>query len=220
VAATNRLLEDEVAAGRFRDDLYYRLNVIPIYLPPLRERYGDVERLAVHFLKNYCEENRIQQLAIDPRAMEFLAAYHWPGNVRELENYIERAVVLASGPVVLPEHLPPQVRGGSPPRNIRPIPTSAASSPPTDETPTEFPDLLTTFVRQAMRAAEDAGRTDLYEYVVAGVESTLVEAVMRDCNRVQVKAAARLGINRNTLHKKLAEASGAPLDDSAKPHSD
>src|SRR5438477_10210132 len=94
VAATNQFLEDEIEAGRFRDDLYYRLNVVPIYLPPLRERRKDIPLLVQHFLERYCEENRRETPPVPPEVMQRLQEYDWPGNVRELENYCERSVVL------------------------------------------------------------------------------------------------------------------------------
>src|SRR6202049_2312451 len=95
VAATNQYLEDEIAAGRFRDDLYYRLNVVPIYLPPLRERRDDIPALAHFFLERYCEENRRDTPEIPSAILERIQGYPWAGNVRELENYVERAVVLS-----------------------------------------------------------------------------------------------------------------------------
>src|SRR3954453_23780123 len=94
VAATNQSLEGEIAAGRFRDDLYYRLNVVPIYLPPLRERRDDVENLARFFLKRYSDENRRDTPELTDRMLHALRDYDWPGNVRELENYVERLVLL------------------------------------------------------------------------------------------------------------------------------
>src|SRR5213076_750985 len=97
VAATNQFLEDEIVAGRFRDDLYYRLNVVPIYLPPLRERREDVPALARHFLTRYSDENRCDPPELTPALEKVLLAHDWPGNVRELENCIERAVVLSNG---------------------------------------------------------------------------------------------------------------------------
>src|SRR5256714_4247828 len=90
VAATNQALEEEIAAGRFRDDLYYRLNVVPIFLPPLRERRGDIADLARYFLDRYCEENRRETPPVPAEVLERLQEYDWPGNVRELENYVER----------------------------------------------------------------------------------------------------------------------------------
>jgi len=104
VAATNRVLRDEIAAGRFREDLYFRLNVIPIQLLPLRARREDVVPLARHFLAHHAAEAG-RRLAFSPEAEEVLAAHDWPGNVRELENAVERAVVLARGNPIAPEDL-------------------------------------------------------------------------------------------------------------------
>src|SRR5207249_9521053 len=97
VAATNQFLEDEIEAGKFREDLYYRLNVVPIYLPPLRERRQDIASLARYFLERYCEENRRDPPEVPQGVLERLQHHDWPGNVRELENYVERAVVLSHG---------------------------------------------------------------------------------------------------------------------------
>src|SRR5229473_973345 len=93
IAATNQSLEDEIRAGRFREDLYYRLNAVAIRLPPLRERREDIQDLAVFFLERYSEENRRDTPELTPEMIEALEGYDWPGNVRALENYIERAVV-------------------------------------------------------------------------------------------------------------------------------
>jgi len=105
IAATNKELSKEVAAERFRQDLYYRLNVITIHLPPLRERLQDVPLLAAHFVQKYARENHKAIVAMQQEAIEHLMQYNWPGNVRELENVIERAVVLARGAVITPADL-------------------------------------------------------------------------------------------------------------------
>ena len=109
VAATNRDLAAEVAAGRFRDDLYYRLNVIAITCPPLRHRHGDVPQLAQHFLRKYALRDGRNVMGLTPAAMEALERHAWPGNVRELENAIERAVVLARSELIDVGDLPPSV---------------------------------------------------------------------------------------------------------------
>ncbi len=106
VAATNRDLEAEVAGGRFREDLYYRLNVIPLHLPPLRERGGDVLVLARHFLNHFCGKKKRPVLILDDDARRVLSAYTWPGNVRELENFMERLSILVDENVVCPQDLP------------------------------------------------------------------------------------------------------------------
>ncbi len=110
IAATNADLEAAVAQGQFREDLYYRLNVITVALPPLRKRTEDIPLLAQHFLAKYAHENEKPIEEITSHAMQLLLDYHWPGNVRELENVIERAVVLSSGPLLGVELLPPTVR--------------------------------------------------------------------------------------------------------------
>ncbi len=110
VAATNKDLKKEVQEGRFRDDLYYRLNVISIALPPLRERSEDIEPLAMHFLSKYARRIRKEIRGFTPESLQILKTYHWPGNVRELENVIERAAILTRGDLVTPDVLPIQPR--------------------------------------------------------------------------------------------------------------
>ena len=110
IAATNRPLEDEIAQGLFREDLFYRLNVFPVHLPPLRERRGDIMLLADHFVEKYAKKNRKSVKRISSSAIDLLSIYHWPGNVRELENCIERAVLLSTDEVVHAYHLPPSLQ--------------------------------------------------------------------------------------------------------------
>ncbi len=110
VAATNRDLAKLVAEGKFREDLYYRLHVFPIYVPPLRKRKSDIVLLADHFLEKYAKLNSKKIRRISSAAIDMLMSYHWPGNVRELENCIERAVLVAEGDVVHPHHLPPTLQ--------------------------------------------------------------------------------------------------------------
>ncbi len=112
IAATNADIQAQVQAGLFREDLYYRLNVITVTLPPLRKRTEDIRLLAQHFLAQYARENEKALAEISPAAMEMLLDYHWPGNVRELENVIERAVVLSTGEVLDVDLLPSSVRRG------------------------------------------------------------------------------------------------------------
>jgi Nif-specific regulatory protein len=189
IAATNQLLEAEIEAGRFRLDLYYRLNVVLIRLPPLRERREDIPELARFFLQRYCEENRRETAPLNTGVAEALQAYDWPGNVRELENCIERAVVLSAELPLAPEVLPlPPIR--------------RARNSDSDGTA----ELIRQLVRTALQA-EEAPNGSLLEGLIVGLEGELIEQVMRLCDNVQIKAAARLGINRNTLRKKLTELS-------------
>jgi DNA-binding NtrC family response regulator len=192
IAATNRDLLEEIEANRFREDLYYRLNVVPIYLPPLRERREDVETLVLFFLHRYAEQNRRDMRRVDAEAMRLLREHDWPGNVRELQNYVERAVILGTGPELTIENLPPQLRGQAAPRPIRPRSNG-------DQTA-----LCSELVRQGISTAGPSAN-DLHDRIVGRVERELIQQVLQSCDRVQIKAAARLGINRNTLHKKLTE---------------
>jgi len=113
ITATNKNLEQAVEEGYFRGDLYYRLNVFPIYLPPLRERRTDILLLADHFLEKYARENKKEILRLSTPAIDMLMDYHWPGNVRELENCIERAVLLCEERVIHSYHLPPTIQTGT-----------------------------------------------------------------------------------------------------------
>jgi len=106
ICATNDDLEDLVRKGRFREDLYYRINVVPIAVPPLRDRGGDVALLADHFLRNYCAASKRPLKTVQPEVLEILEEYPWPGNVRELENLIQRLVVMVGGPNITAAHLP------------------------------------------------------------------------------------------------------------------
>jgi two-component system response regulator HupR/HoxA len=129
IAATNADLEADVEAGRFRRDLYYRLNVFPIPLPPLRDRPGDIPALAEAFLRPACRRARRVVPSIVPAALALLQAYPFPGNVRELENEIERAVALAEdGPPIGPEHLSERMRVARTARGRAPWPTRSSSS--------------------------------------------------------------------------------------------
>jgi len=188
VAATNQLLTDEIEAGRFRDDLYYRLNVWPIYLPPLRERREDVPLLAKYFLARLAEEHRCDPPELNADLMRVLQAHDWPGNVRELENYVERAVVLAAGGSLTPQLLAPPGRAE---RRWRPIRPRGG----------DLRGLIQQVVRVGIQSLPEG---PLYDRIVGGVERELIEQVMMMSGNVQVTAAKRLGINRNTLHKKVA----------------
>jgi len=114
IAATNRVLEEEMEQGRFREDLYYRLNVISVTIPALRERKDDLPLLAEHFLEIYARKNRRIIKGFSPRAIDLLMRYSWPGNVRELENAVERAVILARGETISPDELPRSIRAMDP----------------------------------------------------------------------------------------------------------
>ena len=191
IAASNRNLLDEVDLGHFREDLYWRLNVVPIRIPPLRERREDIRPLVTHYLNHFNEINDRYVTHIDAQALELLESYHWPGNVRELQNYIERAVVMAQDDELTVELLPPEVRHKTPCK--RGINGRA-----------DLDSLSFAVVEQGLRDAA-ADEDALHSKIVNRVERELIAQVMLACNNVQTKAASRLGINRNTLHKKLKE---------------
>jgi len=191
IAASNRDLLELALAGLFREDLFYRLNVVPIFLPPLRERTEDVPALVTHFLNYYNEKNDRYVAHIEPRAIEAMQRYAWPGNVRELQNYVERAVVMAGGDELTYELLPEAVRTGRQPKSLGPRTMS-------------FDELTEELVIQGLNGSTD-NDTDLHGRIVNRVEREVISQVMQRCDSVQIKAAARLGINRNTLHKKLKE---------------
>ncbi len=191
IAASNRDLLTLAEEGSFREDLYYRLNVVPIYLPPLRERPEDIPELVTHFLSIYNEQNDRYVVHLDPRAMEAMQRYTWPGNVRELQNYVERAVVMASGDELTLDLLPQIVITGKSPRAV-------------GRRPLDFQSLTEELVQVGLGAADETS-SDLHSRIVDRVEREVISQVMGSCDNVQIKAAARLGINRNTLHKKLKE---------------
>ena len=132
IAATNRDLQAAHRRGRFREDLYYRLAVVPIALPPLRERREDIPLLVRHFIEKYNQRLGKKVEGIEPEALELLLGYSWPGNIRELENLIERSVLFADGPQILASALPDSLRERAPTRRA-PSPgwdTSGPSQPP------------------------------------------------------------------------------------------
>jgi two-component system response regulator AtoC len=162
IAATHRDLKAEVQAGRFREDLFYRLNVFPVRLPPLRERREDVPLLAAHFLAKHANALRRPLSGFDPEALRALAGYPWPGNVRELENAVERAVALAEGERVTVRDLPPDVTGGQagaiPPELLAAMPYRDAVDLARDRVSREYlAALLLEFEGNVTRAAERAG---------------------------------------------------------------
>jgi transcriptional regulator with GAF, ATPase, and Fis domain len=191
IAASNRDLTKEVQEERFREDLYWRLNVVPIHIPPLRKRPEDIPQLVVHFLNYYSEANNRYVVHIQKEALEALQQYHWPGNVRELQNYVERAVVMAEGDELSLGLLPSVVRSNS-------------SDGTVSIRGVDLDTLVKEVVQQGVKAAESQ-KAELHSFVVNRVEKELISQVLTACNNVQTKTAAKLGINRNTLHKKLKD---------------
>jgi len=193
IAATNQHLEEEVDARRFREDLYYRLNVVPIYLPPLRDRHGDIPQLIDYFIARYAKENKKTITGLDAAALQWMINHRWSGNVRELEHTIERAVVLAPGPIVKLDQVMPSTHLGQ--RRLR----------TGEQKVVDLASSIKQLVHIGLQTTKSDDKHTLYDHLVGGLEKELIEQVLRECEGVQTKAAARLGINRNTLHKKMQE---------------
>ncbi|MBI4247743.1 MAG: sigma-54-dependent Fis family transcriptional regulator [Candidatus Rokubacteria bacterium] len=187
LAATHRDLEAFIKEGRFREDLYYRLNVVTVSLPSLRERRRDIPLLVEHFLAKYAEE--LGERGVAPEALDRLVGHEWPGNVRELENVVQRAMVMATNGIILPEHLP-----------IGPV--SAAASVAVDA-PLE--EIIERTLMECVRGLRERSGANLYDLMIGLVEKPLLRAVLRETEGNQLRAAQILGINRNTLRKKLTE---------------
>jgi two-component system nitrogen regulation response regulator GlnG len=187
LAATNRDLEALVADGRFRGDLFYRLNVFTIMLPPLRQRRDDLHLLAEHFLRRFSKELKKEVRGIAPEALELLRRYPWPGNVRELQSVIKQALLHATGPVLLPEFLPALLRG----EDKRAEGAGAAAF--------DFGG-LTEYIRDQLRA----GSTTLYADYQALTDRHLLAEVLRHTGGNLTQAARVLGMTRATLRTKLA----------------
>ncbi|MEZ4747683.1 MAG: sigma-54 dependent transcriptional regulator [Calditrichia bacterium] len=178
IVATNRILEDAIKQGKFREDLYYRLNVITIAIPPLRERREDVSDLVQYFIKKYSKEANKNIRGIDKKALKELVEYPWPGNVRQLENCIRRAVVLSKGFTVSPEDLELETEF---------------------ETTVEKQDVWE--VLEKLLDEVTANRSDAQLWPV--MEQLLIEKVLKKTRGNQVQAARILGIHRNTLRNRI-----------------
>jgi two-component system nitrogen regulation response regulator GlnG len=185
IAASNQNLEELVAAGHLRQDLYYRLKVFTISLPPLRERSADLPLLVEHFIKVLNRELGKQVHSVAPETMKRLAQHDWPGNIRELQSAIKYALVQATGEVLTPDCLPESVR-------------SVASRPPHSDSEAGSLD-VGRLVESLLRVGED----EIYRRVAAAVERVVVETVLRHVKGNQVQASELLGISRTTLRAKL-----------------
>ena len=192
VAATNRQLEQSTQEGTFREDLYYRLNIIPMYLPPLRERKTDIPDLIDFFVARFAEEYAQPKATVSAEAFKRLMSYDWPGNIRELENTLKRALVLCSGRVLLPEHFPKLAEGE--------IHSSVLEGSTLEG---QLRILLTEWVNQSLESGESEDA--LYAKIRAIFEKPLFEIVLKQTGWNRSKAAEILGINRNTLHSKMDE---------------
>ncbi len=175
ISATNRDLAEMVREGSFREDLYYRLNVVPIYLPPLRERQGDIPLLAAAFLDRFCKKNQVDPKSFSPEAMCLIESYQWPGNVRELRNIVERLAILCDQDRIESVHLPPEIRQVAP---------RASSATPLPRTWEEFK-----LLKQQVRDA-----------AVQQLERRFLSESLERCGGNVSRAAEEIGIQRTNLH--------------------
>jgi two-component system nitrogen regulation response regulator GlnG len=187
IAATNQRLDRAIQQQRFREDLYFRLNVVPIVIPPLRERRGDIPELIRFFLGRINAEMGTSITGISTEARDLLMRHSWPGNVRELENTLVRAAVLAAGPTLMP----------------RDLALAAQDSAPLAYDDMSLEDVVRVKLREYFRQAGDVQPTQLYPLILERIERPLIELTMERTNGNQLQAAAILGINRNTLRKKI-----------------
>jgi two-component system nitrogen regulation response regulator GlnG len=200
VAATHRDLRQSIRAGLFREDLYYRLNVVPIRLPPLRERAEDIGVLARHFLDR-ARDSGLPFKTLDQGAIEALGAYRWPGNVRELENLMRRLAALTPQEVISAEVIRAEL---AEPAAMRPVSAEASEQGGLAAS-------VERHLRQMLAGSSDGIPTrDIYDQVLAEVERPLIRMTLSATRGNQIKAAAMLGLNRNTLRKKIRDL-GIPV---------
>ncbi len=184
IAATNQDIEKAVEEKRFREDLLFRLNVVVIKLPPLRNRKEDILLLAEYFLQKFQEEMAIEPRTLSPKAVDAIKAYSWPGNVRELENIIRRAVILSPNPVLSPDDL---------------------ALPQKKQHKESLEDIIYNRLEGFINSIDVKGKHDLYATIVPFMERPIIRLVLKKTGGNQVKTAELLGINRNTLRKKIKE---------------
>jgi two-component system nitrogen regulation response regulator GlnG len=190
IAATNRPLEEAVARRQFREDLFYRLNVVRVHMPALRERKSDIRLLVNYFLKKFAREQQQAPKSVGPGVVKVLEKYHWPGNVRELENVIRRALVVAKGDAILLSDLPPEIAGaGSTGTAV------AAHAGPSEGASQD----VSALARQLFHWA----RKDPKLKLIPAIERELVIQALKETNGNQVHAAKLLGITRATLRKRV-----------------
>lgn len=188
IAATNRKLENSIQEGSFREDLFYRLNVVSIHIPLLKNRKEDIPLLVEHFVRKFAPELNRKNVSISNEVIKLLMEYDWPGNVREVENVIKNALVMGVGELILPEHLPSFAKFEK------------------RSTPENLNEILEVKLHFMVENYIDSGqRGNLYQAAISEVEKPLIELVLRYTKGNKLRAADLLGINRNTLRKKIEE---------------
>ena len=199
IAATHRDLRAAIRAGAFREDLFYRLNVVPIRLPPLRERTEDIADLARHFLDR-ARADGLPSKTLDHGGTEALRGYRWPGNVRELENLMRRLAALCPDEVISAEAVQAEIA------EAEPAGAAPALALPLAEGPEPLSAAVERHIRQFLAAHRDGmAPSDIYDQVLAEVERPLIQLTLAATRGNQIKAAAMLGLNRNTLRKKIRD---------------
>ncbi len=203
VTATNRDLQKEVGAGTFREDLFYRLNVVPIHLPPLRERRADIPLLVDHFIARFNERLKKQIAGLDEEALARLTAHPWPGNIRELENVLERTILFCEGPTIRASDLPPEISGASaaaapPPSMAVPLPIPPAASVP-NVTPAHGTPMPPPIEGRASSLKE------LVRQETERVERELIVRALEETGGNVTQAARKLKISRKSLQNKMKE---------------
>ncbi len=195
VAATHRDLKQAIRSGQFREDLFYRLCVVPIRLPPLRERAEDIPVLARHFLER-AREQGLSAKTLDQEATDALRQHRWPGNVRELENLMQRLAALYPQEVITAEVIAAELAD----------PVSRIDDEAADGPPERLAEAVERHIRQFLAAGRDGmPMRDIYDQVMAEVERPLISMTLASTRGNQIKAAAMLGLNRNTLRKKIRD---------------
>jgi two-component system nitrogen regulation response regulator GlnG len=201
IAATNRPLEQAVAEKKFREDLFYRLNVVRLHLPPLRERKEDLPLLVEFFLRKLARASGRPRPGVAPQTLALLTRHDWPGNVRELENVMQRALVVAKGDTLLPEDLPAELRGAAPTQTVTPTALPHAPAPPAPAAPPPAP--ATGDIAALVQGLFEWARQDPRRRLLPAVERELVLQALRETGGNQVQAARLLGMTRSTLRKRI-----------------
>jgi two-component system nitrogen regulation response regulator GlnG len=197
IAATHRDLRAAIRMGQFREDLYYRLNVVPIRLPPLRERVEDIPLLARHFLDK-AREDGLPSKSLDQTAVDRMKQHAWPGNVRELENLMRRLAALCPEEVVGADAIAAELADHAPVQ-------SAATGAAPGGGPETLAGAVERHIKDYLAAHGDGSATDVYDKIIAEVERPLIRLTLAATRGNQIKAASMLGLNRNTLRKKIRD---------------
>lgn len=192
IAATHKNLSSLIEKGEFREDLFYRLNVVPINIPPLRERKEDIPELVNHFLEK-AKTLKLEPKKLNTESFQILEKYQWPGNVRELENFILKLCALYADEIIMNEDLVKEIK------NLQKLDQQML------DTDSQFSKILENYLSKNINKINTEYQGDVYNYFVTELEKVLLFEVLKNKNGNQLKAAELLGLNRNTLRKKITE---------------